>query len=252
MKDLSSQEFEEKIQELIDGKITRANLAKQLESSIRTLNNKITKLAETNPDLYAEFIKKFPYKPKFIEIDIEALAVQVIENGIDSISKATGISSRTITRKVNTLKKTNPELYDLYKRRNDNMSEDERARYISQVNKFNKMSKIERYELEGKESELISILSEFERKVAEGMSKNKAAISLGFDGYPTIWKKYQELNRIRTQKHSLESKGKKNKSFREELQSKYKIGQRSIQNPEHNENISKDRNPTPEDGELPI
>lgn len=252
MKNLSNQEFEEKVQELIDRKITRKELAKELETSMRTLNDKITKLSETNPDLYAEFIKIFPYKPKSIEIDIEALAVQVIENGIDSTSKLTKISSRTITRKVNTLKKTNPELYDLYKRRNDKMSEDEKASYIRQVGKFNKMDKIERSELEYKEAELSSILSEFEKKVAEGMSKNKAAISLGFDGYPTIWKKYQELNRIKTQNQSLESEEKKKKSFREELQSKYKIGQGSNQNQKNNEDVSKGRNPKQGDEELPI
>ena len=196
MKDLSKQEFEEKVQELLDRKITRKKLAKELETDVRTLNNRISKLSVTNPDLYAEFIKNFPYKPKTIEIDIEALAVNVIENGMDSASKTIGISTRTITRKVNTLKKLNPELYDLYKRRNDNMTDEEKAKYISQFSKFNKMKKIERKELENKEAELISILSKFESKLAEGMSKNKAAISLGLDGYPTIWKKYQDLNRI--------------------------------------------------------
>lgn len=250
MKKLSNKEFEEKVQELIDKKITRKELATQLETSMRTLTKKITELSKTNPNLYTEFITVYPYKPKSINVDIENLAVQVIKNGIDNISKETGISSRTITRKVKTLKDTNPELYDLYKRRNENMSEDEKARYIHEVNKLDKMQKVERSELKDKEVELTSILSEFEKKVASGMSKNKAAIALGFDGYPTIWKKYQELDRIKTQNMSLKSEEKK--SFREELQSKYKTGKDYIQGKEKNKNLSKEKDSNPKNEELSI
>lgn len=250
MKKMSKEEFEEKVQELIDKKITKKELAIQLETSIRTLTKKITELSKTNPNLYTEFIKTYPYKPKSINVDIENLAVQVIKNGIDNISKETKISSRTITRKVNTLKKTNPELYDLYKRRNKNMSEDEKVRYIHEVNKYDKMQKVERSELKDKEVELTSILSKFEEKVASGMSKNKAAIALGFDGYPTIWKKYQELDRIKTQNMSLKLEEKK--SFREELQSEYKTGKVNIQNKEKNKEVSKEKDLNPENEELSI
>ena len=62
MKELTQKEFEEQIQRLIDGNIGRKKLAKELETDIRTLNNKIMELASTNPDLYARFIEKFPYE----------------------------------------------------------------------------------------------------------------------------------------------------------------------------------------------
>lgn len=253
MNKISAKEFEEKVRDLIERKITRTELANQLGISMRTLNDKITKLSDTNPDLYMEFIEIYPYKPKTIEVDIEDLALQVIKTGMSITSKETGISSRTITRKVNTLKKTNPELYDLYKRRNDKMSDDEKAIYYLKLDRLDKMNKPKRTELNDKEADLTSTLSEFERRVAGGMSKNKAAISLGFDGYPTIWKKYQELKRITTQNRSLESgKRKNNKSFREELQSKYRTGKLCVQNQGHNEDISKEVNQRIDSDEIPL
>lgn len=147
MNKISAKEFEEKVRDLIERKITRTELANQLGISMRTLNDKITKLSDTNPDLYMEFIEIYPYKPKTIEVDIEDLALQVIKTGMSITSKETGISSRTITRKVNTLKKTNPELYDLYKRRNDKMSDDEKAIYYLKLDRLDKMNKPKRTEL---------------------------------------------------------------------------------------------------------
>ena len=70
MKELTQQEFEEQIERVIDGKIGRKALAKELETDIRTLNRKITELADTNPDLYFKFIEKFPYKPKEIKLNL--------------------------------------------------------------------------------------------------------------------------------------------------------------------------------------
>ena len=62
MKELSQKEFEEQIQRLIDGQTTRKKLAKEIGTDIRTLNKKIMEMSAKNPELYTEFLKKFPYK----------------------------------------------------------------------------------------------------------------------------------------------------------------------------------------------
>ena len=46
MLEVSREEFEEKIQDLIDGKTTRKKLIKELETDSRTLNNKIREMSK--------------------------------------------------------------------------------------------------------------------------------------------------------------------------------------------------------------
>ena len=38
------------------------------------------------------------------------------------------------------------------------------------------------------------------------MEKAPAARALGFDGYPTIWKKYQELRRIESERNARQER----------------------------------------------
>ena len=107
MKELTQKEFEEQIERVIDGQIGRKALAKELETDIRTLNRKITELADTNPNLYFKFIEKFPYKPKEIKLNLEELALYAIQKGTRQAAIKFSISQRTVTRKVNKLKKSN-------------------------------------------------------------------------------------------------------------------------------------------------
>lgn len=208
MKQLSQSEFESQIERLLKGDITRRNLAKELETDIRTLNTKIVELAETNPELYKRFVEKFPYQPKEIKVDIEKLAIRVIRRGVEAVVSDTGISRRTISRKVKTLEKDNPELYELYVIRNKKMTFDERTMFNEKVAKLEKnlLQKLERRELEEKEKEIRDTLAKFEELVAGGMEKAPAARALGFDGYPTIWKKYQELRRIESERNARQER----------------------------------------------
>lgn len=207
MKQISQEEFEKEVERLLEGSITRKKLAKELETDIRTLNNRITELSQTNSELYARFIKKFPYRPKTIKVDIEDLALQVIREGVGKTSDMTGISVRTISRKIKTLEETNPELYNLYIRKNDKMTSEQRKLFDDTLERFQMKSgdsRVTRGELIEKEQELRMILSKFEGLVSSGMSKAEAARTLGYDGYPTIWKKYSELKRIEAQKEGLQ------------------------------------------------
>ena len=116
---ISEAEFESKIQEVIDVKISRVDLAKELQTDIRTLNKKIIEdIGVNNPSLYIEYIKRFPYKQKERDdLDYEALIIEMIKNRTHTVSAAIkyNIGIRTIQRKVNAVEKENPYLVSIYK-----------------------------------------------------------------------------------------------------------------------------------------
>lgn len=205
MINLTQDEFETNVKRLINNEISRKALAKELDTDIRTLNKKITKLSETNPDLYLEFVSKFPYRPREIKIDIEELALYAIIHGTHKAAEEYEISDKTVGRKVKKLEKTNPEIYGLYNERikieGKNVSKENKDKYIYNVSKFlDTLVKTKKQDrVQEKRDSLRKIIQDFERLVASGMSKAKAARELGYDDYPTIWKKYQELNRIETE-----------------------------------------------------
>ena len=103
MIEISQKDFEQKIQDIIDGKTTRTKLITELKSDRDTLNNRIQELVVYNPELYKSFIDKFPYKPReYTHIDYEALIIDILKKGYkrrdwDDIYE---IDSRTITRKI--------------------------------------------------------------------------------------------------------------------------------------------------------
>ena len=92
------------------------NQQKNLKLIYGTLNRKILELSSTNPQLYSECVRTFPYKPKQINIDIENLAIAIIEQGLAKVIEDTGLNKMTISRKIKKLKEINPELYNLYRK----------------------------------------------------------------------------------------------------------------------------------------
>lgn len=217
MKELTRQEFEQQIERVIRGEISRKKLAKELETDIRTINNKIMELSTENPDLYSKFVEKYPYKPKEIKVDIEKIAIMVIRYGIQKTAENVGISERTISRKVKKLEKTNPELYKIYSERGKKLTKEEQREVDEKLEEF-----IARYELKNsipkrnemneRKKELEETLSKFENLVKDGMSQAGAARALGFDDYPTIWKKYKELERIVLEENILNNPDEPKKS----------------------------------------
>ncbi len=118
MINLSKEEFDRYVEELINEKYSKTDLLKLLQTDYRTLNNKIQELAITNPDLYLRYIKKYPYRQKERDdIDYEALIIEATKTGIyaQDIANKYGVSVKTIQRKVARLEKDNPELIKLYR-----------------------------------------------------------------------------------------------------------------------------------------
>lgn len=116
---ISQEEFESRIQDVIDGKTTRVKLLGELKIDKVTLNNKIQELVIYNPELYKRFIEKFPYKPReYTHIDYEAIIIDILKKGytrreLDEVYD--GVSSRTIQRKIKELEAENLELINLYR-----------------------------------------------------------------------------------------------------------------------------------------
>lgn len=229
MKQVSQVEFEKLIQDLIEGKTTREKLAKILETDIRTINYKIRQLSEQNPSLYEEYVKKFPYRPKTRDdIDYEALVIKIMKDSenLDKMEVKYGISKRTISRRIKDLEKTNPELIKLYREYAECVRRCERLPNDLQmkINQLPEKTVILSEVTEKKEVELRATLQKFEELVKSGMSKAEAARTLGYDGYPTIWKKQQEFARIEAEKKAKESSA--SKDFRQSM--KLKVSQLDI------------------------
>lgn len=100
---MTHEEFENKVRDIISGKTTRVKLLKELKIDKVTLNNKIQELSVYNPELYIEFIEKFPYMPReYTHIDWRAMLIDIMKKGYTKEQAADqyGITSRTIARKV--------------------------------------------------------------------------------------------------------------------------------------------------------
>lgn len=219
MKEISQEEFEVEIEKLIAGEITKQELTKKLKTGLKTLNRKIDELEKINPELYKKVVRKIPYVPRDIEIDIESLAISVIRYGREETAESVGISIRTISRKIKELKNLNPDLYALYQIRNKRMTKKQRERYMLRVDELDKNIRPERSGLKEREQEIRNVLSQFETLVANGMLKRDAAQKLGYAGYPSIWNMYRDLERIQTAKKMKASVAKESKEavFRKEM-----------------------------------
>ena len=118
MIEISQKEFEAKVQDIIDGKTTRANLIVELKIDRITLNTKIQELAVYNPELYRAFVIKFPYRPReYTHIDYEAVIIDILKNGYKrrEWDDVYGVDSRTINRRIYDVEASNPELVALYR-----------------------------------------------------------------------------------------------------------------------------------------
>ena len=135
MKQVSNEEFESFIRDLIAKKTTKRDIARELGTSVKKINYMIDDLAQTNLPLYMELLDEVPYVPRDTDIDPEALAIEVIRYGRKDVAEDLGISVRTITRTVNRLESINPELYELYRMRRKKMNKTDRANFEIEVEK---------------------------------------------------------------------------------------------------------------------
>lgn len=205
MKNITNNELELLVKNLINGKITRKALAKTLNTDIRTLHKVILQISETNPELYEEYVEKFPYKPKTREdIDYEALIIYAVkrEKTLKEVSLEFGVSYRTINRRIKEIQGTNPELISLYKEHSYHLKTEAEISYESQIkiDALEERPVIKATVTQHKENELREILRKFEELLRQGFSKAEAGRKLGYADHTAIWKKYRELKRIETEK----------------------------------------------------
>lgn len=115
---ISQQDFENKVKQIIEGKTTRTKLIKELKIDRVTLNNRIQELFAYNPELYIEFITKFPYTPReYTHINWRAMLIDIMKKGYTKFEaeEQYGISSRTIARKVYEVEKEDEDISNLYR-----------------------------------------------------------------------------------------------------------------------------------------
>ena len=214
--------FEELVKKVISGEMTRKQITKEYHISARKINLMITGLAQTNPELYMEFIRKFPYKPKEIKnIDFVELVKQIIKQDktIEDLAIKYNVSTRTIRRRIGKMKgsqeielssgMTLDELYHLYKRyRAEELSLEDI--YIIQTMKVGNIQKAPNSQ-EPRKKYLTNLIDKYNEYIKQGMSKKEAAKMLGYS-FIDIYKKQGELSRIQTEQSYM-----KNKSDRSQI-----------------------------------
>lgn len=118
MKQISQEEFEQCVRDMINGKCTRKDLERKYHVDKVILNNKIQELYVSNLPLYMQFIEKFPYRPRtYTHINYRAMVIDIMKREYTKFQaeEAYGISSRTIARKIISLEQSDPELVYLYR-----------------------------------------------------------------------------------------------------------------------------------------
>ena len=235
MRKVSQVEFENLIREIIDGKRSKANVIKELQTESRTFNNKIQEMSITNPDLYREFIKVLPYKPRERkDINIVGLVTELLKTGttLEEICNKYNIGVRTVSRKISQLKNSEKEseieLYELYK---------SVARKKSNVKQ---LSTNERFRIENLETQKVKGIDDTQRRKQELLNlekqyqtlclecgKEEAAKRLGYTPN-RIYKLLNELYRIEIEENEV----RKSTDTREDFRSSIKV---DTTKSEHNE-----------------
>ena len=212
MKQISEEEFEQYVEAIINGDMSKAQVVKELQTEARTLNNRIHELILTNPELHRRYVEKHPYKPRDRkDLDAMQLAIEILTEGktILQIAEEHQTGTRTIQRRINSLNNSKSLLekrvYDLCKEMGKNNSKrdgkipEELARKIQQL-----LDEIEAEKLIGcrgietNVNEKRTQLLELERRYHElclTMSRGEAAKVLGYT-QGRINKLLNELYRI--------------------------------------------------------
>lgn len=221
---IENKEFEEIVKKILRGDTTRKKVSKEYKMSMRKLNDMISQLSKTNPELYNEFISRFPYKPKSItNIDFVELTKEMIKKDLSSEIEAEiyEISARTVTRRINEFKNSDAidektgmtlhDLYNLYKRYKKGELSIDDIKFIGEM-KIGQVIKKEK--TKDREDQLTDLINRYYILVNKGLSKAKAARKLGFE-YTDMYKKEKELERIKTQNSAKSKMGEFKNQYKE-------------------------------------
>lgn len=226
MKEISQKEFEKYVVDIIEGKKTKTQIVNALETSHRTLTNRIQLLFATNPELHKEYVERFPYTPKERK-DVESLeiAIEILieEKSKEEIAKSHGISIRTISRRISSLKKSKDqderEIYDLCRIIGNNHSRclensaEVQIRIEKILEKYPRIEtdKTKAMNVELRRQELLRIEQEY-NELCTIMPKEEAATKMGYSRN-RIYKLLNELYCI-----EIEAQAKKQSDFRRALE----------------------------------
>lgn len=207
MINITEKEFEQKIQEVIEGKKSRTKLTEELKTDWRTLNKKIQLMSIYNPELYQQFIEKCPYKPREItEIPLKTMLYEFLKTGIrmQDLADKYGIGERTLRRKIDALKKSdNPEdreMYEIVKQTAYNRAHGKvmplTLQYRIDILEI-ESEEIKQNDVEKRINKLLKIEKQF-NELCTTMPKKDAAKAMGYT-YHRIYKLLQELYCIQIQ-----------------------------------------------------
>jgi len=201
---ISQGEFGDKVKEVIRGEKTLIGLCKELQTDERTLTQNIILHSTYDPEVYAEFVEKHPYRTREREdIDFEALVIEILKQELTSEEAAEkyNVSVRTIQRKVNKLSKTNPELVEIYKQAKQN---NKHGQSYSTLLRIQIDELVERPVIIGEingqtEKRLEEIEKVYNDRIFEYPTKIEAAKSMGFTPN-RLYKLLNQLYRIKIEK----------------------------------------------------
>lgn len=179
-------EFEQDIQAIIDGKMSKRQLCKKLKMGSRTLNQRILELSVTNPNLYKKIITVCPYRSKERhDIDFEALIIYILKRNItlEQASEGFNISESTIKRHVRDMKKTNLPLAQMYYEdaQNKKLSRNRNLELSERIDSLIERPVILSNQLDSRISYLQRLKNEYENRCKTYGDNNKAAESLGYN-----------------------------------------------------------------------
>jgi len=117
MKQLTQEEFENLITEMVEGKKKIKDAITEMETDHRTFHRRVTDLSMQNPSLYRQYAITFPYRPKQLtHVDYEALLIYVMKND-KTLAQAQiefDVHERTLRRNIKSAEIA-PEIIELYR-----------------------------------------------------------------------------------------------------------------------------------------
>lgn len=207
MVEITQEDFERKIGEILLGNTTRTKLIKELRIDKVTLNAKIQELIIYNPELYHRFISKFPYMPReYTHIDWRAMLIDIMKKGYTKFEAAEqyGISDRTIGRKVYAVQEYDSDIVELYREvsRFRKMKKPLPKRLQEIVNNLPEEEVFIGGIYDKREAELMKLEKEYTEKIMNGQGAKEASKECGTT---RASKNIRTLYRIEIEKRANES-----------------------------------------------
>ncbi len=240
MKEFKEEDFLNDIVCYAKNEISLKELIKKYKTDYRTMHNKITKLAETNPDIFKLVVDAHPYnEKKRKDLNFRDIMIEIMKSGITvrEASQKYKVSVRTLQRRVEEISKQDPEFAKLYRKCTDNSKTGKKNSEAikEQIAKYEYGNAIVSDINEDRENKLVKLKNDFEKLLEAGMTKNEAALKLGLLSSNDVYKKLKELERIQKEKQIRQ---KEKNSFKDSLKVDLKDKNSDEQSDENKENTT--------------